>query len=229
MTIHDFINMVRDAIFDEYAFHEKKTDEELIQSLWTGTEPVTDILLPGQLTELEASQQERVMWSLWSLIQQHEYLFLQYFSENQFLPYILGTCGHVYAMEYAPSTPVLDPDMFHVTGMSSFSWHQRVKVALELLDLMQSARDQFHEPLHFCDVKGSNFGIAQNGKVKPIDTDTVFFQSKLEQVLGGTESCSTDADCSFFDCLGHCDVASSKCGTTILNNNLQVGLCTSAL
>ena len=100
--------------------------------------------------------------------------------------------------------------------------HERVKIALDLLNVIKSTQDDFGEVLYLCDVKGSNFGIGQDGRVKPIDTDTVFLQSKLESTMYNTGYCNRSDDCDFFDCLGKCDIFMHKCERKAYNNNLEV-------
>ena len=223
-SIEEYMQLIRSKISDEFGIHDTKSDEDVLFSLWTGSEPVSDILLRADLTPTESAKQLRVMRSLWSLVQQNEYLFLQYFNDNPHLAQILGSCGHVYGMEYAPSTSVLEPDILHVTGVSQYSWHERVKIAFDLLNVLKSMQNDFHEPLHFCDVKGGNFGISQSGKVKPIDTDTVFFRSKIDEIMTNVETCRTNADCDFFDCKGQCNVSQNKCHPKVMNDNFEVSI-----
>ena len=90
------------------------------------------------------------MRSLWSLIQQNEYLFLRYFSDKNLVPLIRGTCGHVYAVESAPPTSILHPGAMHIARVSRDSWCDRARVAIGLLDLIAETESSFHEYLHLC-------------------------------------------------------------------------------
>ena len=219
--IQEFLNMLRSSVENNFGISPVQEERKLLSKLWHFNEECTmDTLLQrGDPNTDQRSLQKAMMKSIWSLTQQDEYLFLQYFSDNQFLPDILGTCGHLYAMEYAPSTEVLDPTLFQWSH--AFSWTERADVALKILDLVKSAEADYKEPLHYCDVKGANFGISNKGVVKPIDVDTVFFQSKLLETFQYS-TCSTDRECNFFDCLGICDTETEMCQKVTHNNNLQV-------
>jgi len=157
------------------------------------------------------------MNTVWSLTQQSEYVQLQYFNKNKHLPQVLGTCGHFYAVEYAPSG-LLDPIFFDVT--TSTNWRKRAHLALGVLDVLSSFEKDFPEPLYMCDIKGGQFGVARDGTVKVIDVDTVFLRSELEKQFDRT--CTGHADCDFFDCQAWCDLTTQQCQKKILNNNLQV-------
>ncbi|KAK2188924.1 hypothetical protein NP493_119g01024 [Ridgeia piscesae] len=157
------------------------------------------------------------MNTVWSLTQQSEYVQLQYFNKNKHLPQVLGTCGHFYAVEYAPSG-LLDPIFFDVT--TSTNWRKRAHLALGVLDVLSSFEKDFPEPLYMCDIKGGQFGVARDGTVKVIDVDTVFLRSELEKQFDRT--CTGHTDCDFFDCQAWCDLTTQQCQKKILNNNLQV-------
>lgn len=219
----EFINMVRFTVQSAFGLEPVTGNEKLIAKLWHAdtTHPMQLFLKTYEKNSENSLLQEAAMKSLWSLLQQDEYLFLQYFSDNQFLPNIHGSCGHVYAMEYAPSTGVLESTIFQWSGVHAFTWAERADIARRLLDLVKSMEADYHEALYMCDVKGGNFGIANNGVVKPIDVDTVFFHSKLVQTFKDT-TCSVNKDCDFFDCLGVCDKQKGRCTDSVLNNNLQV-------
>ena len=218
----NLLSNLRSKIKDEFDIIDWRSDKELVELLWLGEEDIGYFLSARKLTPREVVTQEALIRSLWSLVTQDEYFFFKYFSDNNFLPYVFGTCGSYYAVEYAPSTGVLDPDVFHLTRIMQHTWSERVKVAHDLLNVVRSLEEDFEAPVHLCDVKGSNFGISQDGIVKAIDTDTVFFRAKISKIIGDTEQCSADDDCHFFDCLGKCDVTRRKCKKAVVNNNLEV-------
>ena len=221
--VREFLNMLRSSVETSFGVVPIQEDRKLLSKLWHFDEEYTmdTLLQKGDPNASDRKLQKAIMKSIWSLSQQDEYLFLQYFSENQFLPDMLGSCGHVYAMEYAPSTEVLEPTLFQWSHTHAFTWPERVDIALKLLDVIRSSEADYKEPLHYCDVKGANFGISNKGVVKPIDVDTVFFHSKLLETFQYSV-CTSDKDCNFFDCLGICDISTETCLKEIHNNNLQV-------
>lgn len=157
--------------------------------------------------------------SIWSLIQQDEYLFMKlYQKELHYIPRLYGTCGPFYFMEFAPPGKILNPTIFHP---SRSSWKDRAKIALGILEIAQSLETHFHEPVHFCDIKEENFGIAEDKSVKILDTDSLFFDEIMMRILQ-EQKCTSHEDCDFFDCRGWCNKAGGKCVANRTNNNLQV-------
>lgn len=153
--------------------------------------------------------------NIWSLIQQDEYLFMKIYQHLPYIPTMYGTCGEYYIVEFAPPGEVLDPGF-----MQGVSWTKRVDAALKLLDISQSLGVDFHEPLHFCDVKSENFGVGMDLLVKVIDSDSLFFNERMSMNL--RDPCSRHFECDFFDCRGWCDVENKICNGRRSNNNVQV-------
>jgi hypothetical protein len=100
-------------------------------------------------------------------------------------------------------------------------WRKRVDIALGILDISSSLDIDFHEPLHFCDIKEENFGINSNNQVKILDTDSLFFDTSMMKDLADPK-CKAHDDCDFFDCRGWCDVNTHQCVAKRTNNNIQV-------
>jgi hypothetical protein len=159
------------------------------------------------------------MESLWSLINQDEFLFMSVFQDVPFIPKIYGSCGAYYVTEFAPPGQILSPSFFNAKkeGM----WRKRVDIALGILEISSSLDIDFHEPLHFCDIKEENFGINSNNQVKILDTDSLFFDTSMMKDLADPK-CKTHDDCDFFDCRGWCDVNTHQCVAKRTNNNIQV-------
>ncbi|XP_033754153.1 LOW QUALITY PROTEIN: divergent protein kinase domain 1C-like [Pecten maximus] len=152
--------------------------------------------------------------NIWSLLQQDEYLFMKVYQDVPYVPRLYGTCGEFYFMEYAPPGDILSPGFFVTTP-----WSKRAEIALKLMDVAQSFDTDFHQPLHFCDVKVDNFGVGADLRVKILDSDSLFFDEKMSMNLKG--HCTQDLDCDFFDCRGSCDVHKKTCNGRRVNNNLQ--------
>ncbi|ESO98352.1 hypothetical protein LOTGIDRAFT_159155 [Lottia gigantea] len=170
------------------------------------------------LNPLDDKKYKAFILSVWSLVNQDEYLITKLHQHSPLFPKIYHSCGSFYLMEFAPPGSVLNPPVSLFTSYSG-SWEERVKIALKLLDSVLNMESTFHEPIHMCDVKGENFGIGLDGRIKLIDTDSVFFESKLLQDFATTEKCSSDKDCNFWDCHGLC--SEGVCLKQRLNNNLQ--------
>ena len=201
-----FYMLLHDAVASSLGITVTETGKELVARMWTSNSFIHKSNFP--------IDRVTVMNAIWSLTQQNEYNLLQYFRNNKHLPRVLGTCGHVYAVESAPPG-LLDPSLFDTT-----TWLERVRLVIGILDLVSSFEKDFKEKLHMCDIKRDNFGIAKNGRVKVIDVDTVFFLGELLNQFTGT--CTRHEDCDFFDCQALCDVDRHQCTKKVLNNNLQV-------
>lgn len=157
-----------------------------------------------------------LMDSVWSLIQQEEYLMLRMSQHLPYIPRLHGTCGYMYAVESAPP-----PQIFYSSVVKG-GWSARVKLALAILDVVRALDSDYHEPLHLCDVKPENFGISDvNNQVKLIDTDCIFRDSTIKQIFHN-KSCTSDEDCTFFDCKGWCKRTTYRCSNERVNTNLQV-------
>ena len=206
-----FYTLLHDTITSRLGRTVSETGTKLMARMWPHN--YGDFLHHSTVSKHHAT----AMNSIWSLTQQSEYVLLQYFNENKYLPRVLGTCGHVYAVEYLPSG-LLDPDLFYAA--KSDTWRKRAQLALGILDLLSSFEKDFEEPLHMCDIKGSNFGVTKDGQVRAVDVDTVFFLSDLQNQVQG--NCTRHKDCDFFDCQARCDVTAQRCQKKVLNNNLQV-------
>lgn len=57
-------------------------------------------------------------------------------------------------------------------------------------------------------------------QVVAIDVDMAFFEPKMRDLLD--QNCSSDDDCSFFDCSSRCDPIKRRCSPRRHNSNLQV-------
>ncbi|KAL5022648.1 hypothetical protein ScPMuIL_001803 [Solemya velum] len=155
--------------------------------------------------------------SIWGLLQQDEYMFMKLHQDVSFVPLLYGSCGSLFLMEYTPPGNILDPRIMQI---DSSTWEQRVRIALSLLDVVWALDTEAKYPLHLCDVKEENFGINKDGVVKIIDTDTLFYEEKLESILG-SQNCTSDRQCDFWDCRGLCERKIAKCQHKRSNNNLQ--------
>ena len=209
-------SMVKDSI--EFSFKVTVPDdkiEDLPNTMWT-----RDLTKFIKRNKDDPQRLLGAYQSLYSLLQQDEYLFVKYFQTSKHIPQIYGSCGHFYAMEYLPPGKLLSPSIIKNKAYF-YSWKDRVDTALGLLDLIYSFENEFPYALHICDVKGENFGKGDDGMVKLIDTDAVFFDPRLKDVLIN-DTCKVHDDCNFFDCKGYCNLRAERCTDRRANSNLQV-------
>ncbi|KAL3860042.1 hypothetical protein ACJMK2_010215 [Sinanodonta woodiana] len=154
--------------------------------------------------------------SIWSLAMQDEYLFMKLHQNFQFVPKLYGSCGMFYLTEFTPPGDNLNSMIYKPPS----DWYVRANIALQILEMLRSIETNLHEPLHLCDIKGENFGIGSDDRVVLVDTDSVFFNSKLMNEIYNI-NCSTHEDCDYFDCRGWCHARTGRCLHKRMNNNLQ--------
>ncbi|ESO98522.1 hypothetical protein LOTGIDRAFT_174208 [Lottia gigantea] len=159
--------------------------------------------------------------SVWSLVQQEEYLITKLFQHSSFFPKIYQSCGPFYLLESAPPGPILDPSVNPLIPETS-TWKERVKVAIKLLDTVRVLDSGFNQTLHMCDIKGENFGFNSDGELKPIDPDDLLPDATLLKRYEMKAPCRRDKDCDILECLGICQ--EGVCLKQRKNNNLQ-GVC----
>ncbi|CAH1180522.1 unnamed protein product [Phaedon cochleariae] len=161
------------------------------------------------------------MDDLWLLLQDNEYLLSALFTDKDVFPQLLGTCGPYFAVEYLEPVPASSSLL--TASDSRENWGQRLKVALQILDLLEELETGFREPFHLCDLKLRHFGSVKNGqKLKFIDLDGVLPKSVAGSLIKEIGFCDEDADCDFYDCRSKCDSTTKKCSDSISNNNLQM-------
>ncbi|XP_012713114.2 divergent protein kinase domain 1C isoform X2 [Fundulus heteroclitus] len=184
----------------------------------------------------ERSYSRAELGSLWSLLQQEEYTFLRVLQDlSPHVAKVLGSCGHFYAVEFLSAGHAWDQNIFSmdqvvVPGQNRqnragaagrWSTRQMVhQIALSFLDMVWHFDNDFTHRLHLCDIKPENFAIRKDLTVVAIDVDMAFFEPKMRDIL--EQNCSSDDDCSFFDCSSRCDPLRRRCSPRRRNTNLQV-------
>ena len=215
LTFQNFSKRVRARISFLYNATYNGSDVQLLTQLWTGSKQTSDVTT-SLLT------QHAFMTSLWSLVQQSEFLYSRYFGKHS--TRILGTCGYMYAAEFAPRSHLLDVDAAHLFRLKRHLWQDRALLAVKLMDASESSLRDFHEPLYFCDTSRENWVLTRDARLVAIDTDSFLFKSRAESEMASLP-CSTHSDCHIAKCQGRCDVTSRRCSRYIATNNLQVQLC----
>ncbi|XP_013887865.1 protein FAM69C [Austrofundulus limnaeus] len=184
----------------------------------------------------EKSYSRAELASLWSLLQQEEYTFLRVLQDlSTHVAQVLGSCGHFYAVEYLSAGHAWDQNIFSLDEVAvprlqdqdqagvPERWTTREmvhRIAISFLDMVWHFDHDFTHRLHLCDIKPENFAIRKDLTVVAIDVDMAFFEPKMRDIL--EQNCSSDEDCSFFDCSSRCDPLRRRCSPRRRNTNLQV-------
>lgn len=181
-----------------------------------------------RLSRLKPSYEEKSwkkrhkeMDNLWYLLQDNEYLLSALFTDKDVFPQLLGTCGLYFAVEYLE--PVPDISSFLTISDTIEDWGKRLKVAVQILDLLEELETGFREPFHLCDIKIQHFGFVKGrNRLKFIDLDGVLPKSVIGSFMKEITSCNSDNDCDYLDCRSRCDKKTRKCSHYVTNNNLQI-------
>lgn len=196
--------------------------------------------LLGQKLDKDRTYSRADLSSLWALLQQEEYTFLRVLQDlSPHVARVLGSCGHFYAVEFLSAGHGWDQNIFPLdeppqapppppgpsNGRRGNSRRGKAggrdhRIALSFLDLAWHFEHDFTHKLHLCDIKPENFAIRPDLTVVAIDVDMAFFEPKMRDIL--EQNCSSDEDCTFFDCSSRCDPDRRRCSPHRRNSNLQV-------
>ena len=117
------------------------------------------------------------MKTMWSLVQDDEYVYSRLSQELGLFPTIYGSCGSLYIVEEVE--PLSFKAALWGKEISFKSFAERATVAMAVMDFLEELDTVFDEPIHLCDIKASHFGISNQGRVKFIDLDAIFPKSIL--------------------------------------------------
>ncbi|XP_065349907.1 divergent protein kinase domain 1C [Cloeon dipterum] len=155
------------------------------------------------------------MKDLWRLLQDHEYLAVRMFSEQEILPTLIGSCGDVFAVDFAE--PLAGGGLWE---HEDEVWSDRLRSAVLILELIERLETTAPAPLRLCDVRLNHLGRSFDGaKAVVLDGDSLVTQSVADTLAGDGSMCLDHADCHFFDCHAACE--DSVCVPPSSNNNLQ--------
>lgn len=181
-----------------------------------------DVLDDGQLSYHEALV-------CWHLVETEEFILLSVLSGVSAVPDLYGSCGTMYAMQYATSDPFLS--RYLPTVADSRSWEFRARLAIALIEMVRSIEVTPYGTLYICDVQESNFGVVRRldtGDLvaKTIDLDIAWFERTLNSSVAYEKNkpCHSHLDCDMVSCLVGCNMTSHTCSGRLWSNNLQVSV-----
>ena len=180
-----------------------------------------DVLGDGQLSYTEAVV-------CWQLLETDEFVLLSVLRGVSAIPDLYGTCGNMYAMQYATS----DPFLANVpTAVDNRSWQFRAHLAIALIEMVQSLEATPYGTLYLCDVQEPNFGVVHRSGLgelvaKAIDVDISWFEPVMKSSVEfeKDKSCQSGSECDFVSCRVACDKATHTCAGRLWSNNLQVNI-----
>ncbi|MFH4981816.1 hypothetical protein AB6A40_008525 [Gnathostoma spinigerum] len=149
--------------------------------------------------------------SIWSLLNQDEFTTFRIIPLSRVTPKIVGTCGHFYQVEH------LVP-----FKMKTYYKNLKAKILVHLMGTLKLLDIFLNEPLHWCDAKFDNLGLAAEypKRFMIMDGDMLYTSSRLNSMLV-KRMCKNDEDCNFFDCRSNCNNVTHHC-TARTDTNLEV-------
>jgi len=155
--------------------------------------------------------------TLWSLLQDAEYVTISVFQHLDWFPELFGTCGGLYVVEELKAIEY--PSFVASTDRRVFL--KNTRIALQILNYLSELETQAEDSFYLCDVKKEHFGLTDSGKIKYLDVDNVYLKPIADRSVGDTPHCNNHSECDFFDCKGICDKIKHQCLPGVTNNNLQ--------
>ena len=161
----------------------------------------------------------------WSLLETDEFILLSILNGISAMPDIYGTCGNMYAMQYATSQPFLP---WHLSIVDNRTWHFRAQLAIALIEMVYSIEITPYGTLYLCDVQESNFGIVSRPDThelvaKAIDVDISWFEDSMKSSVEFEKDKKCQfSDCDFISCHVPCNTLTHTCDGRLWSNNLQV-------
>ncbi|XP_055609659.1 divergent protein kinase domain 1C [Uranotaenia lowii] len=175
------------------------------------------------LLRLTAAKEDEVMLQKsmrhsWNLIQNHEYMMMSLFNENELFPYAGDNCAEMFASEYLNAIDFDDDRFYYSNHIPLDRWRYHIKVAVLVLDYVTEL-DQ-HE-IQMCHVDLTRFGI-NNNRLKYDDLRFVYPAYTINRKLSSGSYCSRDEHCSFMYCKSECNMKTRRCESRVMNNNVQI-------
>ncbi|KAK6632695.1 hypothetical protein RUM43_013465 [Polyplax serrata] len=155
--------------------------------------------------------------SIFQLLQSQEYLLGKLFADREVFPQVLGTCGHLYGVEYL-DTPNFN-SVFTLDDKSE--WSERMKLAIAIMDFVEIAETEFPDALYFCDFHMEHLGVTRYGRIKFLEPELVFSKSIIDSKLKTGRKCEDHRDCDLYNCRSFCSAKDKICDAGVANDNLQ--------
>ena len=100
----------------------------------------------------------------WELKETDEYMLNMMLKDSSATLDVYGTCGNMYGIQYADAEPFMGSKtgLFNLWYASEIrSWNLRVRLAIAILELIESIEHTPYGTLYQCDVHEANFGIVR--------------------------------------------------------------------
>ncbi|CAF1169991.1 unnamed protein product [Adineta steineri] len=165
--------------------------------------------------------------SIWSLVQIDEFIYTILLSDKAYTPKIVGTCGHIFALE-----KVVNPDLPFDDKKELFSsserpnWYQRVRLAIGILEYFS---DTWHhqdtdQHLYLCQPLIKSFGYDKDYESKMLKLNHIVSSKSIISRL--PNQCHTNKDCLYDSyCHASCNMSTNTCQMKGFNRDSLGELC----
>lgn len=239
MKVETNLESIKQRYFSSYSMDQ-------LNSYWTTRERVTErlelslqdvfgqlsdemvVVVSGIVESCDAGRDGILLFQeevcCWYFVNKHEYVILAVLQDLTGIPALIGTCGNLYAMEYASTNPLVTPTLFG----ESRSWDFRVALAVALIQMVESFENTKYGAVYLCDMIPGNFGLVKTWDekyvVRGVDHDRTYPEGYLRSLLRSNMNnvCTKDSDCWIQDCQVRCNNEIGTCSEELMSNNLQV-------
>lgn len=211
-----------------------EVNEHLIQTLGDGDHKHT---VDELMERADVNKDDKVSLAeaktLWSLLQQNEFLVLHVFHKSFHVPLVPQFCGEAYLVSNLP-----EPRNRHLYsyrgllgkllsyGFQSWlypGWTERAKIGVGLLEFTLDIYQHHTDGLFYlCDANETNIGFTRNHDFLMHDLSDVLPRKMLESRLAGVE-CVSDDHCKYTEhCKTICDTTKGRCTGNLVRPNLSL-------
>ncbi|CAF1323581.1 unnamed protein product [Adineta ricciae] len=210
-----------DVLYNALQQHVQQTitlenPEAFVEQLMT----LADFNKDGKISLSEAR-------SIWSLVQIDEFIYTLLLSDKFYTPKIVGTCGHIFAVEKVLNAKLpFDDKQELLTGSERPNWYQRVRLAVGITEYFS---DTWHyqdsdQHLHLCQPLAKSFGYDKDYESKMLKTNHIISSKSILSRL--PNQCRSNKDCSYDSyCHGTCNMSSNLCQMREFNKDSLHELC----
>ena len=167
MTQEEFMKVVCHNIIKHLPLYSSNTFSSMQANLSvfnniagrTYTSRITEVL-NELFTECDVGQDGILLFdesiACWELVETGEYMLYKMLRDSIAALDVYGTCGNMYVVQFADAEAYMG---YKTSGSETKPWSLRARLAVAILELVESIEQTPYGTLYLCDVQGANFGV----------------------------------------------------------------------